>query len=166
MPSVTSFHPCKHLTLDDVSVPHLQAMVKTIVIYIKVSKTDQFGKGYHIHLARTGASLCPVSALLDYLSIRGTSKGPLFLLSIKQPLTRSVLVSKVRSALSTSGVDVEKYSGHSFRIGAATTTLRAGNSDAKIKMLGHWESSAYQLYLQAPSEELASVCPILATCQS
>ena len=165
VPSVTSFDPCKHLTLDDVSVSQSQSTVTSIAIHIKVSKTDQFGKGYHIHLARTGAALCPVSALLDYLSIRGTSKGPLFLLANGHPLTRSVLVTKVRSALSTSGMDVDKYSGHSFRIGAATTALRAGISDAKIKMLGRWESSAYQLYLQAPSKELASVCPILATCQ-
>ena len=168
VPTVTSFDPCKHLTLDDVSVSHShsQSTVTTIAIHIKVSKTDQFGKGFHIYLARTGASLCPVSALLDYLSVRGTNKGPLFLLANGQPLTRSILVAKVRSALSTSGMDADKYSGHSFRFGAATTALRAGISDAKIKMLGRWESTAYQLYLKAPREELASVCPILATCHS
>ena len=98
------------------------------VNYIKVSKTDQFGKGYH-----TCARSLPC---WTYLSVRVTSKGPLFLLANGQPLTHAVLVVKVRLALSTRGMDVEKYSGHSFRIGAITTVLCAGISDAKIEMLG------------------------------
>ena len=121
VPSVTAFDPCKHLTLDDVSVCRSQSVVSTIVLHIKVSKTDQFGKGVDIYLTRTGTSLCPVSALLGYLSARGTSKGPLFVLTNGIPLTRSLLVSRVRSALSSRGFEVDKYSGHSFRIVAATT---------------------------------------------
>ena len=86
------------------------------------------------------------TALLDYLSARGTSKGPLFVLSNGNPLTHPLLVSRVRSALSFSrGFEVNKDSGHSFRIGAATTALQVGISDAKINMLGRWDSSAYQL---------------------
>ena len=72
----------------------------------------------------------------------------------------------VREALSSAGMDVLIYSGHSFRIGAATTALRAGISDANIKMLGRWESSAYQLYLKTPREELASVSTMLANTHS
>ena len=166
VPSITTFDACKHLSLDDVSFTHKGSSISTITIHIKVSKTDQFGKGCHIHLVRTGASLCPVSALLEYLSVRGMGKGPLFLQSNGHPLTRSVLVARVRCALSSLGMDVDQYSGHSFRIGAATTALRAGISDAKIKMLGRWESAAYQQYLRAPRHELASVCPILANCKS
>ncbi len=51
------------------------------------------------------------------------------------------------------------FHGHSFRIGAATSTALTGMPDhtIKIKMLGRWESSAYALYVQIPAEELASV---------
>ena len=132
------------------------------MIRIKCSKTDQFGNGVNIYLQRTGASLCPVSALLDYLSVRGLTDGPLFLCSDGQPLSRVLLVSNVRSALASLGINVDHFSGHSFRIGAASTALHAGVSDAKIKMLGRWESSAYQLYLRTPREDLGSVCAILA----
>ena len=93
---------------------------------------------------------------------RGTKSGPLFLFENGQSLSRVKLVSLVREALSSVGMDVLKYCGHSFRIGAATTALRAGISDAKIKMLGRWESSAYQVYLQTPREELAAVSSTLA----
>ena len=37
----------------------------------------------------------------------------------------------------------EKYSGHSFRIGAATTAAAKGIEDCIIKILGWWESLAY-----------------------
>ena len=162
VPTITSFDPDKHLSLDDLSVAWSQSIITTIVLHIKVSKTDQFGKGTDIYLTRTGSSLCPVSALLDYLMARGTGKGPLFLLANGNPLTRPLLVARVRAALTSCGSDMEKYCSHSFRIGAATTALQAGVSDAKIKMLGRWESSAYQSYTRSTREELASVCTLLA----
>ena len=100
---------------------------------MKHSKTDRFGKGLDIHLSRTGAPLCPVSALLDYLSIRGPRDGPLFLTSTGKPLCREVLVEPGHPAVSA---PTSTAYGHSFRIGAATTAQKAGISDAKIKILG------------------------------
>ena len=47
------------------------------------------------------------------------------------------------------------YSTHSFRIGAATVAKEAGISNVHIKMLGHWNSDAYQLYVRTPKEYLA-----------
>ena len=53
--------------------------LRSLAIQLKHSKTDQFGRRITIFLARTRASLCPVSALLDYLDKWGTRSGPLFL---------------------------------------------------------------------------------------
>ena len=156
MPATSAYEASQHLSLDDVSAVK-STPISTIAIRIKCSKTDQFHRGVSIYFSRTGAALCPVSALLDYLVQRGTQCGPLFRFSNGQPLTRAKLVAVVQQALTSSGLDVSKYTGHSFRIGAATTALRAGISDAKIKMLGRWESSAYQLYLHTPREELYSI---------
>jgi hypothetical protein len=44
-------------------------------------------------------------------------------------------------------VGTAHYSGHSFRVGAATTAARAGLCQATIKMLGRWESSAYKRFI-------------------
>ena len=49
------------------------------------------------------------------------------------------------------------YAGHSFWIGAATTAAEKGIEDSVIKMLGRWESSAYQLYVRSSREMLSSV---------
>jgi len=55
------------------------------------------------------------------------------------------------------GVDPTCFSGHSFRIGAVTMAAKVGVEDATIKMLGRWESSAYQRYIRTPRDQLASL---------
>ena len=65
-------------------------------------------------------------------------------------------LDKVKEALSQVGVDCTAYSGHNFCIGAATTAAKWGISDATIKMLGRWKSSAYQVYIKIQREQLAS----------
>ena len=74
-----------------------------------------------------------------------------------RPLSRETLVRKLREALGSIGVDVSCYSGHSFRIGAATTAASVGIEDSLIKTLGRWESAAYLLYVRVPRDKLASV---------
>ena len=109
-----------------------------------MSKTDPFRRGFSIFLGKTDSDVCPVAALLSYLAKRGLAPGPLFRLDDGRPLTRLALVSEVRAALTVAGIDPAPYSGHSFRIGAATSAAAAGVEDAVIKTLGRWRSDAYQ----------------------
>jgi hypothetical protein len=51
----------------------------------------------------------------------------------------------------------------SFRIGVATTAAEWGIEDSVIKMLGRWESSAYQLYVRASQQALAAISRRLVT---
>ena len=48
------------------------------------------------------------------------------MLASGKPLSREVLVRRVRSALLPSGIDTSGYSGHSFHIGADTTAAVVG----------------------------------------
>ena len=60
-------------------------------------------------------------------------------------------------ALQGPGIDAKRFTGHSFRIGAATFTAQVGIQDSTIKMLGRWELSAYLQYIQMPRESLAAI---------
>ena len=85
-----------------------------LAITLRGSKTDPFGAGCTLYIGRTYSNICPVTAVLVYLSISPQVPGPLFLHADRSPLTRSGLISAVRSALSGTGVDLSCYTGHSF----------------------------------------------------
>ena len=82
--------------------------------------------GVDIYLGRTHKELCPITAILSYMSQRGSGPGPLFKFADGKPLTKAQFVAKVREALTQAVVDCTPYSGHIFRIGAATTAASQG----------------------------------------
>lgn len=107
--------------------------------------------------------LCPVSATLAYLAIRLQSQGPLFIFKDGTPLSRNHLVRHLREAFSQVDLDASKFSGHSFRIGAATTATAAGLSDSFIQTLGRWKSPIFTAYIRTPMEDLAGASAMLAS---
>ena len=149
------------LSLSDVVVDS-RADPRLITLHLRCSKTDPFGAGCRIYLGRTDTIPCPVAAILQYLSQRPSTPGPLFLFQDGTPLSRISLVAHMRQALAQAGFDASSYSGHSFRIGAATAAAQAGYSDSFIQSLGRWKSAAFISYIRASPTILAAVTPALA----
>lgn len=118
-------------------------------IHIKCSKTDPFCVGCDIYVGRCNSIVCSVVAIGNFLALCGPSSGSLFCCADGCPLTRQQLSSTVQSILHSVGYQ-GSYSGHSFRIGTATTAASRGVPDCMIKTLGHWSSDAYQLYIHTP----------------
>ena len=154
-PSMEAFTP-DMLSPEDVFVDSHVAPAH-LAVHLKWSKTATFGVGAILHLGTTGTILCPVTAMLGYLAIRQQSSGPLFLFHDGSTLSRPRLVKALREALRLIGVDDSKFSGHSFRIGAATTAAWAGLSDSLIQILGHWKSTAFTTYIRTPWQCLTAV---------
>ncbi len=125
-------------------------------VRLKLSKTDPFRQGISLFIGKVSSQLCPVSAMLAYLIVRGNGDGPLFRFHDGRPLTRQRLVSAVKGALDVAGVNPGHYSGHSFRIGAATTAAARGLEDSMVRTLGRWKSLAYLDYIKIPREQLAT----------
>ena len=145
------------LSIDSLSSPSI------IEIHLRHSKTDHFGSGVSVFIGDSFDDLCPISALLAYLAVRGGAPGPLFCHSDGRALTKVQVVSKVRQALDTLGLNSQQYAGHSFRIGVATTAAQCGLEDSLIKALGRWESHTFQLYIRTPRQKLAGVTKILSS---
>lgn len=128
-------------------------------IVLKRSKTDPFKKGITVTIGCTGQDVCAVctmkSLLIWHYERKSDPSTPLFLMADHLPLTRSRFISHIRWCLARVGVDPSQYSGHSMRIGGATTAAAAGFSDWEIKLMGRWRSQVYQTYIRAPPSLLA-----------
>ena len=133
-----------------------------IAVTLRVSKTDQFGEGTTIFISKTGTALCPVAAILAYLVRRATGDGPLFLRDNGLPQSRAYFVCSIRNTLAEAGLDVSRYSRHSFWIGVAKAASQAGLSDSMIQLLGRWRSSAFLSYIQIPAEHPINMSSTIA----
>ena len=132
----------------------------SMTILLKRSKTDQFGKGVHIVIGPAGRPYCPVYAMLRYLAMIGSRNAstPLYVLA------RAVFTSTVRLLLEKAAVpNIELYSGHSFRIGAATTAAMAGIPDSLIRSAGRWQSDVCLRYMRIPMETKSKISAQLAS---
>ena len=111
-----------------------------------ILRCSTFLFAHHIpgSLSRTYNDICPIAALLAYLAAQGQQgSGPLFCFKDGRYLTRQRFVEHVGTALQQSGINPAHYSGHSFRISAATTAAAYGLEDSLIQTLGRWESTAF-----------------------
>ena len=94
-PSEKNFDPLAHLCFSDVRVDsHSSPSYLQITI-----KTDPFRQIVTLFIGVSGGTLCPVSAVLNYMVARGSSPAPLFTWDDCRYLTREAFVARVRSAL-------------------------------------------------------------------
>ena len=87
---------------------------RKIRVFLKRSKTDQFGAGMATWIGATDDELCLVQAVLNYVRCRGPTSGPFFRFENGTPLTKNRFVERVRNAMTQAGIDTSQYSGHSF----------------------------------------------------
>ena len=100
----------------------------------------EFSKGYSKHN--------PVTAMNNYLSLRGTQSGSLFCMPSGRAVKRHAFDVQLHKTLSFCHLDSSRYKGHSFRIGAASFRSEQGDTDTQIRSLGRWKSNAFLKYLR------------------
>ena len=123
-----------------------------VIINLPRSKTDQFGKGANLNLSFANDLSCPVKALHHLIDkYPRPPSSPLFDRAIG-PFNKRWFSENITNYLLKAGVpDASKYSGHSFRRGAANTAISAGLSLEEVKTLGRWRSDAAKRYLTEDS---------------
>ena len=132
---------------------------KCFKLRLKASKTDPFREGclvsYHANLSQ----ICPHVAMETYLKLRNKSKQepktPLFVLENGTVLSRAAFLEMLSAACMQAGVPPRGYTGHSFRIGAATTAAKRNVPEYLIQHLGRWSSDCFKTYIRTPQSVIA-----------
>ena len=155
--SVRAFDPTKQLVRGD-----CKRFGGILFVHSKWSKTNQFGKRSHgvPLLPLPGSPLCPVAAYDNMCRlVPGRDSDPAFCFlvnGVRTPVTYSVFQRRLKASVREIGLDPRLFSSHSFRRGGASLAYKAGISGDTIKVLGDWQSEAYQVYLECSVEVKAA----------
>ena len=106
----------------------------------------------------------PVNAMLAHLAVRKGQAWPLFITKQGRGFTRQMFSSALDALLTHLKLDCRIYNTHSFRTRTATFAVRVRIPHCQIKILGCWQSDAYQCYVKTParlSKKLASQLELL-----
>lgn len=165
--SKTSYDIETLLRLQDVNLHTTQTGDEYAALHLRKSKTDQQHRGVVLYVGHAHHTVCAVCALkinlrLQHARPRATPSDPLFRLSSGLPLARRDLTTFLSTLLRLVGLDPHHYSGHSFRIGGATSATIAGLNDYEIKLLGRWSSDCYKRYIRSPLSLFLKVAPRIA----
>ncbi|MEQ2252729.1 hypothetical protein ILYODFUR_024744 [Ilyodon furcidens] len=88
----------------------------------------------------------PCSLLFSNITNQLTIK-PFFLTPEGVPMIVSWFLKFVRQTLVQCTLSPSQFSGHSFRIGAATSAAIQGVSTVSLQQLGCWSTSAFSSYV-------------------
>jgi integrase len=154
------FDPSCDLARSNVRLVTLSSGATKVEVFLKSSKTDPFRQGITINLFQVGGITCPVTAIKSFLNIRtclnNRPDSPLFLLEHGKPLTRKIFLNMLTQLCAVLGLDSQRFSGHSFRIGAATTAARNNVPEHMIQLLGRWSSDCFKTYIRPDLHSIAA----------
>ncbi len=127
-----------------------------VMVHLPRSKTDPLGLTGPMMVSRSDGLACPRLWIAKMKRLQGYhGEGPMFVSATGRPVTREWVIHRLNRMMSRAGLGGQRYSGHSFRRGGATSLAAAGVPDHLIAQLGRWKSTAYQLYVVATAERLA-----------
>ena len=126
------------------------------MLSIRVSKTDQEGRGCLRGVPRAKGAVCPVSILERWLRVSGLVQGPVFRslnrwqqLNLKAISTNSASQVVQRCAKEAGVSEWSSVSSHSLRRGFATSASRLGAEFGSIKRQGAWQKDdTVRIYIE------------------
>lgn len=111
------FDPARGISFSD-----LRFGPKSFTLFLKHSKTDAQGSGVTLTLSKLDNNFCPFTAMVKFLKIRPRTPkhAPLFILPNGAPLSKACFRTHLTTVIKSCSLSPSLYTGHSFRIGAAT----------------------------------------------
>ena len=146
----------RRIELISIDYEDLEFVTEGVKIFVRKSKTDQFGEGMIKGLPYfTNQKYCPVWHLKKWLEISEIKSGPIFrrfskgLNLGKNRLTDQSVALFLKKYLSNAGIENQNYSGHSLRSGFATVTAESGADERSIMaMTGHKTTQMVRRYIK------------------
>ena len=146
----------RRIELISIDYEDLEFVTEGVKIFIRKSKTDQFGEGMIKGLPYfTNQQYCPVWHLKKWLEISEIKSGPIFrrffkgLNLGKNRLSDQSVALFLKKYLSNAGIENQNYSGHSLRSGFATVSAEAGADERSIMaMTGHKTTQMVRRYIK------------------
>ena len=135
------------LQLSDVRFGHALGISNTNAIVNLSSFKHSSPNSIQSIKIRDSPPMYPVRSLINYIKLRGTQHGPLFIWQDGTPVTYNQFTNVLKSCLAAAGLPAQQYKSHSFRIGRATLALQEGYTELQIMKLGRWKSTAHLRYL-------------------
>lgn len=126
------------------------ADLRSCAITLRASKTDPLRDGVTINLWANDTLTCPIRHLRLWWdhAPRKESDAPLFHGANGEPLTYAQLNKSIQFLAAKAGLDTRSVTGHSLRVGGATSLAMMGVPENVIQQLGRWRSLSYQLYVR------------------
>jgi len=130
--------------LVNIEYDDVEFVYEGVKIFIKRSKTDQSGEGMIKAIPYFDNKLfCPVSSLKKWINNSEIKSGKIFDISDKS------VALIIKKYVSLSGLDPNKYGGHSLRSGFATSAAESGAEERNIMaMTGHKTTQMVRRYIQ------------------
>jgi len=146
----------RRIELISIDFEDLEFVSEGVKIFIRKSKTDQFGEGMFKGLPYfDNQKFCPVLHLKRWLKVSGIKSGPIFkrfskgLILGKNRLTDQSVALLLKKYLLKAGIENQNYSGHSLRSGFATASAESGADERSIMaMTGHKTSQMVRRYIK------------------
>ena len=130
--------------LVEIEYDDVEFVPEGVKIFIKRSKTDQSGEGMIKAIPYfENKNFCPVVNLKKWIDYSVIKSGKIFNISDKSV---ALIIKKYASL---SGLDPNKYGGHSLRSGFATSTAESGAEERNIMaMTGHKTTQMVRRYIK------------------
>ena len=146
----------RRVELISIDCEDLEFVSEGVKIFIKRSKTDQFGEGMIKGLPYfDNQKFCPVWHLKKWLDVSKIKSGPIFkrfskgLILGKKRLTDQSVALFLKKYLLKAGIENQNYSGHSLRSGFATVSAESGADERSIMaMTGHKTTQMVRRYIK------------------
>lgn len=153
-------------------VGDLELDERGMIVTLRVSKTDQQGKGTIVGIPSDPGLYCPVAAVHRWLATAGIEQGAVFHsidrwdhVSSSRMSDRAV-ARAVKAACKRVELDPEKFAGHSLRSGFITWAARSGKPDQAIMLhTRHKHVPTFWGYIQRESVLRDNVASGLMTAQ-